>query len=192
MPPRREKKQKKERFRCDEIEGEQFHATVDDVFRYNWWEVFCFPYILCARLWDCCVSLCAGTNQCLVYWMMIQWIVCKITRLTTPDPIIFPYYFYMFCQVILLTVLFGLIWHWIGKSVVIPYFKAYINAFASEEIPGVPKRNMSRLAFRRYCFRKGEIFDTPMETSAGNAFYPIYFTNICTVIVNLLLQELLY
>uniref|UniRef100_A0A2A4ITK7 Uncharacterized protein n=2 Tax=Heliothis virescens TaxID=7102 RepID=A0A2A4ITK7_HELVI len=160
MAPKKKKKPK-ERFRCDEVDGEQFHAQTDDVFRYNWWEVFCFPYILCARFWDCCISMCAGTNQCLVYWMMIQWVICKITRVTTPDPIIFPYFFYVFCQVFLLTGAFGLFWYFFGKTVVIPYFYAFYEAFIDDEGKKPPNKNATRLSFRKYCFKKGEIFDTP-------------------------------
>lgn len=159
MPPKTKKRP--QRFRCDELEGERFYAANDDVFRYNWWEVFCFPYILCSRLWECCVSLCAGTNQCLVFWMGLQWIICKITKMTTPDPVIFPYFFYVFCQVILLTATFILIWIWIGNSVIIPYFKAYYYALTNTH-PEV-EHNVTALAFRRYCFRKSEIFDVPYD-----------------------------
>lgn len=159
------KKKRPERFRCDEVHGEEFHAQIEEVFGYNWWDVFCFPYIIGARLWDCCISLCAGTNQCLVYWMMIQWLVCKITKLTTPDPIIFPYYFYMFCQVILLTLFFFMLWQWFGRTLFIPYLYAYYEAWMEDEAKPAVK-NVTRLSFRRYCFRKGEIFDTPYENSS--------------------------
>lgn len=180
------KKKRKDKMRCDEVEGERFHAQTDDVFRYNWWEVFCFPYILCSRFWDCCVSLCAGTNQCLVYWMMIQWVVCKITRITTPDPIIFPYYFYMFCQVILLTTLFALLWVWFGSTVVIPFFEAFYEALFEEEL-NKPSANTTRLSFRKYCFRKGEIFDTPVD-SATLSSRP---TTIVTLIVEVFVLDVL-
>lgn len=169
MPPKRKKKKCRERFRCDEIEGERFHTQADDVFRYNWWEVFCFPYILCSRFWDCCVSLFAGTNQCLVYWMVIQWLVCKITKITTPDPIIFPYYFYMFCQVILLTLFFIMIWVWFGKTVFTPFFVTFWDVLPDKEVK-FKSMNTSRLSFRRYCFRKGEIFDTSIDSSAATHF----------------------
>ena len=166
MSPKKKGK-RKERFRCDEVHGEEFHAQIEEVFGYNWWDVFCFPYIIAARLWDCCVSLCAGTNQCLVYWMMIQWLVCKITKLTTPDPIIFPYFFYMFCQVILLTLFFYYLWRQWGHSMIIPYFVAYYEAWINdEEIVYEAPKNTTRLSFRKYCFRKGEIFETPYENSA--------------------------
>lgn len=189
MPPKRQpKRQRKERFRCDQIEGEKFHAQVEDVFKYNWWEVFCFPYILCARIWDCCISLCSGTNQCLIYWMMIQWVVCKITRITTPDPIIFPYYFYMFCQVILLTTLFIVLWNLFGMSVLIPYFEAFYNAFNEEEAKAPPKRNVTRLSFRRYCFRKGDIFDTSID-SGGSLTYPNYATTFFVIIIDFFLYK---
>lgn len=151
------------KIRCDEIEGERFHAPTEDVMQHNWWEVFCFPYILCGRLWDCFVSLCSGTNQCLVYWMVIQWLVCKITKLTTPDALIFPYYFYMFCQVVLLTLMFVMLWIWFGKSVVIPYFEAFYIALMEIDVKN--STNTTRLAFRKYCFRKSEIFDNTLETS---------------------------
>lgn len=188
MAPKK-KKVRKDKFRCDEVEGERFHAQTDDVFRYNWWEVFCFPYILCARFWDCCVSLCAGTNQCLVYWMMIQWVVCKITRLTTPDPIIFPYYFYMFCQVILLTTFFALLWVWFGKSVVIPFFQAFADAF-SDEPSAPPRRNKTRVYYRKYCFKKGEIFDTPIDGSSLPL--PSYPTTIIGFIIEVFIYDVLY
>ncbi|VVC89434.1 unnamed protein product [Leptidea sinapis] len=35
MPP----KKKPAAIRCDEIEGERFHAPTEDVFRHNWWEM---------------------------------------------------------------------------------------------------------------------------------------------------------
>ncbi|CAH0717060.1 unnamed protein product, partial [Brenthis ino] len=140
------KKKKEPPIRCDEIQGERFSAPTEDVFSHNWWEVFCFPYILCGRIWDCFVSLCSGTNQCLVYWMMIQWIVCKITKLTTPDAIVFPYYFYMFCQVILLTAFFVMLWIFFGKSVVIPYFEAFYAAIIGAN--DSPSANTTRLSFR--------------------------------------------
>lgn len=184
MAPKKAKK-RQDRFRCDEIHGEEFHAQIEEVFGYNWWDVFCFPYILGARIWDCCVSLCAGTNQCLVYWMMIQWLVCKITKLTTPDPIIFPYYFYMFCQVILLTLFFVMVWRYIGTSVVIPYFMAYYEAWMEVEETQKPK-NATRLSFRKYCFRKGEIFDTPYENSS------LLLKNGPITIVSLLIEVFIY
>lgn len=166
--PRLKPKPRPKDVNCTQLEGERFHTGADDLFRYNWWEVFCFPYILCARFWDCCVSLCSGTNQCLIYWMLIQWLVCKITHLTTPDPIIFPYYFYMFCQVILLTSFFVLIWVWIGRSVIVPYFVAYYEAFIGvESKPYSPKSN--RLRFRKYCFKKGEIFDNTADLTPSGA-----------------------
>jgi hypothetical protein len=170
-PKAKKKKAIGEKFRCDEVEGERFHAQTEDVFKYNWWEVFCFPYILCARFWDCCVSLCAGTNQCMVYWMVIQWIVCKITKLTTPNAIIFPYYFYMFCQVILLTIFFIFLWHWFGRTVLIPYFVAFYEAIVEDELP-VVHQNATRLAFRKYCFRKGEIFDSTVDFNSAISFIP--------------------
>lgn len=159
------KKKKPPAIRCDEIQGERFHAPTEDVFTHNWWEVFCFPYILCGRLWDCFVSLCSGTNQCLVYWMMIQWIVCKITKLTTPDAIVFPYYFYMFCQVILLTLFFVFLWIFFGKSVVIPYFESFYVALSGKDTTSTV--NTTRLSFRRYCFRKSDIFNSSLDNSAG-------------------------
>lgn len=191
MPPKRKKKPIDEKFRCDQVEGERFHAQTDDVFRYNWWEVFCFPYILCARVWDCCVSLCAGTNQCMVYWMIIQWVVCKITRLTTPNAIIFPYYFYMFCQVILLTLFFALLWYWFGKTIVVPYFVAFYNAL-TEAIEVTGSRNASRLSFRRYCFRKGEIFDSTLETNNLSSDLQPKFTAIVIIVVDAFVIQAIY
>lgn len=181
------KKKKPPPIRCDEIQGEKFSAPTEDVFTHNWWEVFCFPYILCGRVWDCFVSLCSGTNQCLVYWMLIQWVVCKITQLTTPDPIIFPYYFYMFCQVVLLTGLFVLIWLWLGKSVVIPYFQSFYRALVEDET--LDALNTTRLSFRRYCFRKSEIFDNSLE-SASAILRPSY-TYIISVVVDYIIYDML-
>ncbi|PZC70771.1 hypothetical protein B5X24_HaOG214932 [Helicoverpa armigera] len=181
-----------ERFRCDDetqLHGEPFHAQTDDVFKYNWWEVFCFPYILCARLWDCCCSICAGANQCLVYWMMIQWLVCKITRLTTPDPIIFPYYFYVFCQVFLLTAFFILLWHWFGRTVVIPYFYAFYEAFVEDMPNKASAKNRTRMSFRKYCFRKGEIFDTPVDGSFLNL--PSRSATVMTLLIEVLVNDIL-
>lgn len=185
MAPKRKKKEPP--IRCDEIQGERFSAPTEDVFSHNWWEVFCFPYILCGRLWDCFVSLCSGTNQCLVYWMMIQWIVCKITKLTTPDAIVFPYYFYMFCQVILLTAFFVMLWIFFGKSVVIPYFEAFYAAIIDGGNP--PSSNTTRLSFRRYCFRKSEIFDTTLDSSAG-VQQTSGFTFVYTVFIDFIIHEL--
>lgn len=162
MPPKPRRKEPV--VRCDEIRGERFSAPQEDVFTHNWWEVFCFPYILCGRIWDCFVTLCAGTNQCLVYWMGIQWIVCKITQITTPNAIIFPYYFYMFCQVILLTAFFVLIWIWFGKSVLTAYFGAFYLALTDGK---TSVANTSRLSFRRYCFKKSEIFNTAADNAAA-------------------------
>lgn len=164
MAPKRTPKKQRERFRCDQLDGERFHAQTDDIFRYNWWEIFCFPYILCSRVWDCCISLCSGSNQCLVYWMLIQWLVCKITKITTPNPILFPYYFYLFCQVILLTIAFILLWQWIGRSVLIPYILQFYETLQDSEqtLLNSTRKNITlqRMSFRRYCFRKGEIFET--------------------------------
>lgn len=157
------KKKKEPPICCDEIQGERFHAPTEEVFSHNWWEVFCFPYILCGRLWECFVSLCSGSNQCLVYWMMIQWVVCKITRITTPDAIVFPYFFYLFCQVILLTLFFVLLWVFFGKTIIIPYFQSFYYALTNTE--AINPVNITRLSFRRYCFRKSEIFDTTLDNS---------------------------
>lgn len=159
MPPKRKKKKPEEKVQCDQVEGERFFAIPEDVFKFNWWEIFCFPYILCSRVWDCCASLCSGANQCLVYWLMIQWVVCKISKLTTPDPIIFPYYFYMFCQVIILTVFFVMLWVWFGRTVFVPFFLSIWTTLAEDE-EVTSSANKTRLAFRKYCFRKGEIFDS--------------------------------
>ena len=127
-------------------------------------------------MWECFVSLCSGTNQCLVYWMMIQWVVCKITRLTTPDPIVFPYFFYLFCQVILLTLFFVTIWILFGKTIFIPYFQTIYYTLTGKDPTRAP--NTTRLSFRRYCFRKSEIFDTTLDNSGAlqqsNAFVYLY------------------
>lgn len=185
MAPKKKKKKREERIRCDEIEIERFHTQADDVFRYNWWEVFCFPYILCARFWECCVSLCAGTNQCLVYWMMIQWLVCKITKITTPNPIIFPYYFYLFCQVILLTLVFVMLWVWFGKTIVIPFFVTFWEVLTDTE-PQETRKNITRLSFRRYCFRKGEIFDTTLDS--GSIRHGSTVVNVFVLFLNIFIK----
>lgn len=192
MPPKR--KPFDNEFHCTEVRGAQnfqpqsFQAQTDEVFKYNWSEVFCFPYVLCTRFWDCCVSICAGTNQCVVYWMMIQWLVCKITHLTTPDPILFPYYFYVFCQVILLTSFFILLWVWFGKTIIIPYFYAFYEAFV-EDITEVPPKNASRLSLRKYCFRKSEIFDTPPNNVV--AFLPNEPLNLAMMCIQVFVQKVL-
>ncbi|CAG4964072.1 unnamed protein product [Colias eurytheme] len=186
MSPKKKIRKPPPKFRCDEVQGERFHAPTEEVFQHNWWEVFCFPYILCGRLWDCFVALCSGTNQCLVYWMMIQWVVCKITRITTPDPIMFPYYFYMFCQVILLTLFFIMLWIWFGKSIIIPYFHAFYVAITEDEDASVG--NTSRLSFRRYCFRKSEIFDSSMDSSANLNFN--HHTSMVTFVFQLFMNNI--
>lgn len=153
---------------CDSIQLERFHAqTGDTLFRYDWYEICCFPYILCNRFWEFFMSVCTGSNMCLIYWLIIQWIVCKITKLTTPDPIIFPYYFYMFTQVFIATAFFAYIWYLFGNTVIIPYFVAFYKAFTDDERKSEQNStapNTTRLSFRRYCFRKGELFDTPPDT----------------------------
>lgn len=163
----RKKKEQSGRFDCDKVEGERFYAANDNVFRYNWWEVFCFPYILCHRIWDCFITLCAGTNQCLVYWMGIQWLICKITKLTTPDPIVFPYFFYMFCQVILLTAFFIYLWLIMGNKYIIPYFKEYYKQLEGFEYED-ENETATRMTFRKYCFRKSDIFSAPYDAGCIN------------------------
>lgn len=193
MPPRKFKKKPPPKVQCDHVEGERFHAPTEDVFKFNWWEVFCFPYILCSRVWDCFVSMCSGTNQCLVYWMMIQWCICKITQFTTPDPIIFPYYFYMFCQVILLTLFFTLVWVWFGKTVVIPFFIAAWEGLIDEESPVKSSSNATllRLAFRRYCFRKGEIIDTAVKNDASS-YQSTVISNILLSVLSGFVHDLIH
>lgn len=176
---------------CENVKGERFHAQIDDIFRYNWWEVFCFPYILCARVWECCVTLCAGTNHCLIYWMVIQWLVCKLTKITTPDPIIFPYFFYVFCQVIVLTVGFIILWNLFGRTILIPYFVSFWTAFSEGPAPETPKKNTTKLSFRRYCFRKSEIFDTKDDNNYGDFLTPDYTLNVFVIIVDLFLYQAL-
>lgn len=152
MAPQR----KRPKIRCDEVQVERFSAPTEDIGTHNWWEVFCFPYILCGRMWDCFITLCSGSNQCLVFWMAIQWVVCKITKMTTPGAIIFPYYFYMFCQVAVLTLFFVLLWTSFSKTVLLPYFQSFYLAMIDKEMPAV---NTTPTTFRRYCFRKSDLFD---------------------------------
>lgn len=176
--------------KCDDVGRERFQIITEDVFRINWWEIFCFPYIICSRVWDCCASLCSGNNQCLIYWMMIQWVVCKISKLTTPNPMIFPYYFYMYCQVLLLTIVFVFIWACFGRSVFIPFIMSIYNTFM--EIDDTASANTTRLSFRRYCFRKGEIFDSSFKSSSvmhkNTPIFNVVFTFIDIFIFNLFNQ----
>lgn len=145
---------------CETLHGEPFFSNLDVQSSFDWWEVCCFPYTLLMKLWDCCMSLCNGTNQCIVYWLMVQWLVCKISQFTTPDPILYPYYFYAFGQVFGLTALFIYLWYLIGDSAVIPYFQAMWKALLGLDDESLPPSGLpQRLTLRKYCFRKSEIFD---------------------------------
>lgn len=187
---------KPEPFSCENIQLERFRAAANDnLFRYDWYEICCFPYILCNRFWECFMSMCTGSNMCLIYWLIIQWIVCKITKITTPDPIIFPYYFYMFCQVFLLTAVFAYIWYLFGTTVFIPYFKAFYIAFMEDERKSdKPTANTTRLSFRRYCFRKGELFDSPPTEQPHSlksgllTIYPRLTVHVFAIIIEVFVQ----
>lgn len=173
------RKKRPQKKTCDAIQGEPYHAQPQETFSFNWMDMFCFPYMLCARFWDCCVSLCAGTNQCLVYFMLLQWCMCKVARCTTPDPLVYPYYFYMFCQVFSMTAAVVGIWFFFGQSFIIPYLKSFYQALLDVgEISPPPAKgpgqsskssksgaNVARMAFRKYCFRKSEIFDVPPDAT---------------------------
>lgn len=185
--------------RCDTIQLERFRAqTGDNLFTYDWYEICCFPYILCNRFWEFFMSVCTGSNMCLIYWLIIQWIVCKITKLTTPDPIIFPYYFYMFCQVFIATALVAYIWYLFGNTVVIPYFQAFYKAFMDDgrRSDNSTSHNTTRLSFRRYCFRKGELFDSPPteSTSLTNGIlrgYPRLTVHVFAIIIEVFVDRIL-
>lgn len=185
---------------CDTIPLERFHAqTGDTLFRYDWYEICCFPYILCNRFWEFFMSVCTGSNMCLIYWLIIQWIVCKITKLTTPDPIIFPYYFYMFAQVFIATALFAYLWYLFGNTVIIPYFQAFYKAFTQDEhrSENSTTPNTTRLSFRRYCFRKGELFEAPpIDTtkSLKNGIltaYPRLTVHVFAIIIEVFMDRIL-
>lgn len=169
-----------EPFSCDNLQFERFQVQAggNNMFKYDWYEICCFPYILCNRFWEFFMSACSGSNMCLIYWLVIQWVVCKITKLTTPDPIIFPYYFYMFCQVFMATAMFAYIWYLFGNTVIIPYFQAFYKAFLEDERSSdkSASTNTTRLSFRRYCFRKGELFDSPPTESnyLSNGILTVY------------------
>lgn len=188
---------KREAIDCHNIEFQKFSAQTDNIFKYDWYEMFCFPYILCSRFWECFMSACSGTNMCLIYWLVIQWIVCKITQLTTPDPIIFPYYFYMFCQVFIATAFFAYLWYLFGNTVVIPYFQAFYKAFVvDEESQNSTLTNTTRLSFRRYCFRKGELFDSPPTethslTNGMLILYPRLTVHVFAIIIEVFVDRIL-
>lgn len=159
---------------CSNLVDEKFFLQAEDDSDYDFWKIFCFPYKICSKICDSCLGLCTGANQCVLFLMVLQWCVCKITRCTNPDPIIFPYYFYMFCQIILLTIFFWLLWLALGKTVVLPFFTTIYEVFMGEDKPPPPPpENMTRMSFRKYCFRKSELFNTPPETSSGFQFRPI-------------------
>uniref|UniRef100_A0A2A4JA99 Uncharacterized protein n=1 Tax=Heliothis virescens TaxID=7102 RepID=A0A2A4JA99_HELVI len=190
MGPKKKKKKPKKKskepeIRCDDVTGEKFYTQTDDVGGYSLWEIFCFPYIMCAKLWDCCMSLCAGANQCLVCLMCIQYCLCKIKRLTTPDPIIFPYYYYMYCQVIFLTLIFLFFWYMFGKTLVLPFIKAFYEVWVPPTSLDIKKNNTIRMSFRKYCFKKGEIFNSPIKAnSSPSTIGPGVITFLIEVFVN--------
>lgn len=185
---------------CENVQLERFHSQANDnIFKHDWYEICCFPYILCHRVWDFFMSVCAGGNMCIIYWLIIQWIVCKITKLTTPDPIIFPYYFYMFCQVFVATAVFAYVWYLFGNTVFIPYFQAFYKAFTEEDLlrKNTTSTNTTRLSFRRYCFRKGELFDSPPTeppnflTNGILTMYPRLTVHIFTIIIEVFIDRIL-
>lgn len=56
----------------------------------------------------------------------------------------------------------------------IPYFEAFYIALMEIDVRNTT--NTTRLAFRKYCFRKSEIFDSAIETSASeniHSFVPV-------------------
>lgn len=135
----------------------------DDFFNFNWWEVCCFPYVVCGKIWECCMTLCKNTNQCLVYWIVLQWIICKLSKKVTPHPFIFTYYFYMVLQVLLVTLFFVMFWYWFGPTVLVPIYKQVRDIWWDNST--LPRKRRSRKnkqnqMFRRFCFRKGEIFSS--------------------------------
>ena len=153
---------------------DKFILQTDEDSKFDFWAIFCFPYKICSQICETCGALCTGSNQFMIFLMMLQWCVCKITRCANPDSIIFPYYFYMFCQIIILTVVFGLLWMYFGKTFVLPFFTTLYEAFVEDYKPPMQK-NSTRLSFRKYCFRKSELFVTPpqAEMSSGFQFRPI-------------------
>lgn len=191
---------KKKGNQCDNVQLERFRGqAIDNIFTYDWYEICCFPYILCHRVWEFFMSVCSGGNMCLIYWLIIQWLICKITKMTTPDPIIFPYYFYMFCQVFVATALFIYIWYLFGNTVFIPYFQAFYLAFTQDD--QTPRNstapNATRLSFRRYCFRKGELFDSPptepphILMNGISTAYPQFTVHVVAIIIEVFVDRIL-
>ncbi|PZC70772.1 hypothetical protein B5X24_HaOG214933 [Helicoverpa armigera] len=160
----KKKKRKQPDMKCEDVGAERFYVQTDDAGSYSIWDILCLPYAMCSKVWDFCSTICAGANQCMICLMCVQYCCCKLQRLTTPDPIIFPYYFYMYCQVIVLTVGFLLIWFFFGKSVFLPFLRAVYEAFFP---PKDLIRNATRASFRKYCFRKGEVFNTPIAQNSA-------------------------
>lgn len=184
---------------ANNLQFERFRiSAADNIFKYDWYEICCFPYILCGRFWEFFMSACTGTNMCLIYWLIIQWFVCKITQLTTPDPIIFPYYFYMFCQLFMAVAFFAYLWYLFGNTVIIPYFQAFYKAFTVDERfqPNSTSTNTTRLSFRRYCFRKGELFDSPPTethslTNGILILYPRLTVHVFAIIIEVFVDRIL-
>lgn len=163
---------------CPVLEEQPYYQT-DDSFTYTFCQIFCCPYTVCMKIWKYIMSMCTGLNQLVIFILMIQWCLCKITRATTPDPIAFSYYFYMFGQIIFLTLLFVFLWYFVGKTIVFPFFNAFYSAFVDDFQTTNPKNasgSPTRLSLRKYCFRKGDLFDAPAEnytTTSGSQFHSI-------------------
>lgn len=195
---------------CDPGGEERFNTFKDDDdISYTWWEILCFPFVLCARIKDChlwwevccfpyftcvqlwgsCISLCSCQNsQCLFFWMLIQWVSCKIRNLTTLDPIFYPYYFYIYGQVIFLTILFVMLWILYGKSVVIPFFTTVYSTLIGGDLNSTAKRLRSKS--KKYCFKKEEIFNSP-SVSQSVVQENSLVLNIIFPLVNMFMFDLL-
>ncbi|KPI96733.1 hypothetical protein RR46_12763 [Papilio xuthus] len=156
---------------CTKLAQAQMFVQEDDSVGFNWIEILCYPYIVCGKAWEFCVRICAGTNACMVCWLIMQWIMCKISAYGAPDPVLFPYYFYIFCQVVLMSLIFACLWFFFGKPVVYPYLLAVYNTLTDSKGPNNGSR---RMALRRYCFKKSEIFGTSVESGSASQNIDVY------------------
>ncbi|KAF9805549.1 hypothetical protein SFRURICE_020934 [Spodoptera frugiperda] len=160
------------------IKMERFVTDADEASN-SWFHIFCLPYSLLLKIWDSCMSACKGTNQVFVYIMFLQYLICRIKAMVTPHPIFTPYYFYMFCQILLMGLFLALFWFLWGDSLVMPFVDNVISAFIGRKVnpptalsmisKSKPKAKVNEtrrtVSFRKYCFTKKDLYTMPLDNS---------------------------
>lgn len=166
------------------LEQKMFIQT-EDINDFNCWDIFCFPYTVCSKICDICSAVCTSSNQLGMFLLTLQWCICKFTRLTTPNPMVFPYYFYMFGQIFFMSLLFYSIWYYFGQTVFLPFFYTFYEAIV-EDYDIQPRLNKTRKSFRKYCFRRGDLLDASVGKSSAPQFLSL---PIFTFVIEVYLME---